>query len=300
MPKRILLQLDTDPQPSTFDAVVAVDAGADVLLRHGGVTAKNVVPLVHGAMFTRGGPDLAHTAIFVGGSDVPAAEEVAAAVRKAFFGPVRVSVLLDPSGANTTAAAAVVAAGRHLPLGAMDAGVEAVVLGGTGPVGQRVARLLAGRGAGVTVVSRSRDRAREVCERVKAKVPDARLEAIQAAGASAAEPGLAEALATASLVVACGAAGVTLLDASGRAAATRARVLVDLNAVPPAGIAGIAATDKAKEDAGAILYGALGVGGTKMKIHKEAIRRLFESNGASFDAEELLAIGMELEQAKGK
>lgn len=300
MPKRILLQLDTDSQASTFDAVVAVDAGADVLLRHGGVTATNVVGLVHGAMFTRGGADLASTAIFVGGSDVAAAEEVAAAVRKAFFGPVRVSVLLDPSGANTTAAAAVVAAGRHLPLGDPHAGIEAVVLGGTGPVGQRVARLLAGLGASVTVVSRSLERAREVCERVRAKVPLAKLQAMQADGASAAEPTLAGTLARASLVVACGAAGVTLLDASGRAAAKSARVLVDLNAVPPAGIAGVAATDKAKEEGAAILYGALGVGGTKMKIHKEAVRRLFESNSASFDAEELLAIGMELEQAKGK
>ncbi|MFM7074514.1 MAG: NAD(P)-dependent methylenetetrahydromethanopterin dehydrogenase, partial [Planctomycetaceae bacterium] len=180
MPKRILLQFDTDPRASTFDAVVAVDAGADVLLSHGGVTAGNVVPLVHGAMFTRGGADLAGTAIFVGGSDVTAAEDVCAAVRKAFFGPVRVSVLLDPSGANTTAAAAVVAAGRHLPLADHQALIEAVVLGGTGPVGQRVTRLLAGRGAGVTVVSRSLDRAREVCERVRAKVPQARLQAIQA------------------------------------------------------------------------------------------------------------------------
>ena len=61
MPARILLQLDTDPQPSTFDAVVAVDAGADVLLRHGGVSVDSVVPLVHGAMFTRGGADLIGT-----------------------------------------------------------------------------------------------------------------------------------------------------------------------------------------------------------------------------------------------
>ncbi|NBX29383.1 bifunctional NADP-dependent methylenetetrahydromethanopterin dehydrogenase/methylenetetrahydrofolate dehydrogenase, partial [bacterium] len=93
MPKRILIQLDCDPQPSTFDAVVAVDAGADVLLRHGGVTPENVVPLVHGAMFTRGGADLASTAIFVGGSDVAMAEAVAARVRETFFGPVRVGVL---------------------------------------------------------------------------------------------------------------------------------------------------------------------------------------------------------------
>ena len=46
MPQRILLQLDTDPQPSTFDAVVAVDAGADVLLRHGGVTVEDLAAVL--------------------------------------------------------------------------------------------------------------------------------------------------------------------------------------------------------------------------------------------------------------
>jgi hypothetical protein len=105
MPKRVLIQLDCDQQPSTFDAIVAVDAGADVLLRHGGVTVDNVVPLVHGAMFTRGSADLASTAIFIGGSDVAAAGAVADRVRATFFGPVRVGVLVDPTGANTTAAA---------------------------------------------------------------------------------------------------------------------------------------------------------------------------------------------------
>ncbi|MFO0925782.1 MAG: hypothetical protein U0736_01945 [Gemmataceae bacterium] len=50
------------------------------------------------------------------------------------------SVLLDANG-NTTAAAAVRARARHLDL----AKTQALVLGGTGPVGQRVGRLLAGR-----------------------------------------------------------------------------------------------------------------------------------------------------------
>ena len=299
MPARILLQLDTDPQASTFDAVVAVDAGADILLRHGGVTVDTVVPLVHGAMFTRGGADLASTAIFVGGSDVAAAEGVFAKIKKTFFGLVRVGVLLDPSGANTTAAAAVVAAARHLPLDRPGAGIEVVVLGGTGPVGQRVARLLAGLGVAVTLVSRSLERAGAVCERVRAEVPGATVRPVEARGASGTEPELAAALARAQLVVACGAAGITLLDERGRTAATGARVLVDLNAVPPAGIAGIAAGDKARDDGGRVIYGALGVGGTKMKIHKEAIRRLFAANDTLLDAEQLLAIGMELERAKG-
>ena len=73
MASRVLIQLDADPQPSTFDAIVAVDAGVDVLLRHGGVTPASAVALVHGGMFTRCGKDLSSTAIFVGGSDVEVA-----------------------------------------------------------------------------------------------------------------------------------------------------------------------------------------------------------------------------------
>ena len=293
MARKILIQLDCDPQPSTFDSIVAVDAGAEVLFRHGNVTPDAAVPLVHGAMFTRGGADLAATAIFIGGSDVAAAEAVYERVRQTFFGPVRVSVLLDPAGANTTASAAVVAAGRHLPLGDPTAAgaLRAVVLGGTGPVGQRVARLLARKGVAVTVASRSLSRAEEVCGRIAAAVPAGRLQPLQAEGTIVAGTAMATAIASADLIVAAGAAGVTLLHTAARGLASKTRVLIDLNAVPPAGIEGIAATDKARQDGGAIVYGALGVGGTKMKIHRAAIGRLFESTDAALDAEELLAIG---------
>src|SRR5947207_5452620 len=156
---KILIQLDPDSHPSAFDAVVAIDSGVDQLLQYGGVEPGEVRGLVHGAIFTRGPQDLASTAIFIGGSDVAAGEELLAQVTAAFFGPMRVSVLLDPSGANTTAAAAVLAAARHVEL----QGATAVVLAGTGPVGQRAARLLASGGAQVRVVSRSLDRAAAVC-----------------------------------------------------------------------------------------------------------------------------------------
>jgi predicted dinucleotide-binding enzyme len=293
MARKILIQLDCDAQPSTFDSIVAVDAGAEVLLRHGNVTPDAAVPLVHGAMFTRGGAELAATAIFIGGSDVAAAEAVYERVRQTFFGPVRVSVLLDPAGANTTASAAVVAAGRHLAIGdpAAAGALHAVVLGGTGPVGQRVARLLARKGVAVTLASRSLSRAEEVCRRIALAVPTGRLQPLQAEGTVVAGTAMATAIASADLIVAAGAAGVTLLHTAARGLASKARVLIDLNAVPPVGIDGIAATDKARQDGGAIVYGALGVGGTKMKIHRAAIGRLFESTDAVLDAEELLAIG---------
>ena len=63
----ILIQLDTDPQPSVFDGVVAVDSGVDHLFRHGGIRPEAVRDLVYGALFTRGGVDLRRSAIFIGG-----------------------------------------------------------------------------------------------------------------------------------------------------------------------------------------------------------------------------------------
>ena len=286
MKAKILVQLDSDPQPSVFDGVVAVDAGVDQLFRHGGVTPEGVRELVYGTMFTRGLDDLKHTAIFIGGSSAAAGEALLAAVSRTFFGPMRVSVMLDPNGANTTAAAAVLAAGRHLPL----AGTEALVLAATGPVGARVARLLAGQGAHVRAASRDRQRAEHVCSAIAQRVPQAQLRALAVDSPAA----LAQALDGATLVVAAGAPGVELLPAAARQAARSLRVAIDLSAVPPLGIGGVEATDKAKERDGAICYGALGVGGTKMKIHKAAIAELFQANDRVLDAEEIFAVGQRL------
>lgn len=282
----ILIQLDTDPQPSVFDAVVAVDSGVTHLFRHAGVTPDSVVGLVHGAVFTRGVDDLRATALFVGGSDVAAGEAVLAKIRQTFFGPMRVSVMLDSNGANTTASAAVLAAGKHLAL----RGATALVLAGTGPVGQRAARLLAGEGARVRVASRHVDRARKACEQIAAARPGVELTPV----GTGTPAELAAALDGAEVVIAAGAAGVELLSASARAAACSLRVAIDLNAVPPVGLAGIEATDKARDRDGQVCYGALGVGGAKMKLHKRAVARLFETNDQVLDADELYALGKSL------
>src|SRR6185369_16618461 len=168
---KILIQLDSDSHPSVFDAVVATDSGVDRLLQYRGVKPADVQALVHGAIFTRAPQDLSQTAIFIGGSSVAVGEELLAAATKAFFGPMRVSVLLDANGANTTAAAAVLAAAKHVDL----KGATAAVLGGTGPVGERAARMLARQGAKVCLGSRSVDRAKEACQRIHRIVTTAQL-----------------------------------------------------------------------------------------------------------------------------
>lgn len=280
---KILLQLDSDPQPSSFDSVVAIDAGADQLLRYGGVRPEQVESLVHGAIFTRGIDDLRSTAIFVGGSNVAAGVELLEAVKKTFFGPMRVSVLFDANGANTTAAAAVLAAAKHVLLD----GARALVLAGTGPVGQRAARLLARQGAQVRIASRDRARSQKVADELQARIGGARFDAVQTSTADE----TAKALEDVQIVIAAGAAGVELLSESSRQQASALQVAIDLNAVPPLGIGGLKVTDKAESRDGVICYGAIGVGGTKMKIHKAALRRLFEANDQVLDAEEVYAIG---------
>lgn len=286
MPPNILVCLDTDPQPSVFDGVVAVDAGVDHLFRHGGVTPEDVRDLVHGAMFTRGGASQKHTAVFIGGSDVQAGEQVMAAAQQAFFGPVRVSLMLDSNGANTTAAAAVVSARRHVPFGPET---TATLLGGTGPVGQRIVRMLAQEGVEVRVASRRISRAEGVCHRVAQAVSGARVTPHSTEGSD-----VSSLVAGVQLVIAAGAAGIELLSAEARQSAASLQVAIDLNAVPPTGLGGIEPQDKAARRDGQICYGALGVGGLKMKIHKAAIARLFQSNDAVLDADEIYALGKEV------
>lgn len=283
---KILIQLDPDLHASAFDAVVAVDAGVDRLLQYHSVEPAQVRDLVHGSIFTRSPQDLAATAIFIGGSNVAAGEELLRQVTGTFFGPMRVSVLLDANGANTTAAAAVLAAAKHVSL----RGATAVVLAATGPVGQRAARLLAGQGATVRLASRKLDKAQTVCQSIAAKLPSASLTPL--ACFSAAQT--AEALDGAQIVIAAGAAGIELVPAEVRRNAVALQVAIDLNAVAPLGIAGIEATDKAKERDGVVCYGAIGVGGSKMKIHRAAIERLFTANDLVLDAEEVFQIGQNL------
>ena len=143
----------------------------------------------------------------------------------------------------------------------------------------------------MAIGSRSLPRAEAAAAEVKATVPSGRVTAVESHAPIRPGTPLARVLAGADVIVAAGAAGATVLDAAGRALAERARVLIDLNAVPPAGIEGVLADDKGRTEGHAVFYGALGVGSLKMKIHRAAIARIFADRTADLDTEELLAIG---------
>jgi hypothetical protein len=283
--KKILIQLDIDKCASVFDAIAAYDAGADRVLQYNQVTPNDVRDLVYGAMFTRGGRDLKNSAVFIGGSDVSNGEAILTAAQAAFFGPVRVSLMFDANGCNTTAAAAVA---KILSKGDV-AGKKVVVLAGTGPVGLRAAALLAKEGAQVTLTSRSLKGAEVACTSVKERFG---VEVIPSAAADAET--IRRVLDEAYAALCSGAAGIMLIPESIWAEHPTLSVLADVNAVPPLGIEGIKATWDGQEKQGKIFFGALGIGGLKMKVHHACIARLFDQNDLVLDAEEIYATTKEI------
>jgi hypothetical protein len=282
----VLIQLDPDTHASAFDALVAVDSTELQLLQYHNVAAEQVEKLVHGAMFTRGPKDLRHTAVFIGGTDVRQGEDLLEATLRCFFGPLRVSVMLDANGANTTAAAAVLAAAKHVELSQC----RALVLAGTGSVGRRVGRLLASLGAEVKLASRTAERAVGAAQGISDVVDGSSVTGVMVSESCQ----LASLIADCDVVVAAGAIGVQLLPQGIWQSSDSLKVLVDLNAVAPAGIEGIDMLDAARVVEGKVTYGAIGVGGLKMKIHKASISRLFESNDQVLNVDEIYAIGESL------
>jgi hypothetical protein len=283
--KKLLFLFDTDPFPSVFDTVVAYDGGADRVSGYANVTPDNIGALVDGTIFTRGGREKQNTAVFIGGGDMAKGETLLKAVKKKFFGPFRVSVMLDPNGSNTTAAAGVALLAKAKKL----KGKKAVVLAGTGPVGMRASALLAEEGADVTLTSRSKERAERAAQAIEARF-GVKVKGVQGAD----EEARAEDLEGAQIVFAAGAIGIELVKASHWEKNLTIEAVADVNAQPPLGLEGIEATDKGTERDGKLCFGALGIGGLKLKLHRACIGKLFESSEGVFDAEEIYALAKEM------
>lgn len=283
--KKLLFQFDTDVHPSVFDTVVAYDGGADHVIGHGGLNPGNLAALVEGAIFTRAPKDKKNTAIFVGGSNMAEGQALFTAVQKHFFAGFQVSVMLDSNGCNTTASAAV----AKLAISRTLAGKKAVVLAGTGPVGQRAAYMLAKEGAEVSVTSRHFKHAAEACQAVKERF-NVDLTPVEAYDHDA----RAKVIADANIVLATGAAGIELLSEAHWRDNPNIELIADANATPPLGIGGTEMMDKGCKRHDKIIWGALGFGSLKLALHRACIAKLFETNTQVFDAENIFALAKEM------
>lgn len=283
--KKLLFQFDTDIHPSSFDTVVAYDGGADHVIPYGGLTPENVLALVEGTIFTRAPKDKKNTAIFIGGSNMMAGQALFLAVQKYFFPGFQVSIMLDSNGSNTTSAAAVAKIATSSPL----AGKKVVVLGGTGPVGQRAAAMLALEGAEVSITSRRIASAEQARAAIKErfKVDSTALEAID-------NDARGEAIKDTNIVLATGAAGIELLNPEHWENNSNLDVIADANATPPLGIGGTEVLDKGIDRHGKKVWGAIGFGALKLALHRACIGQLFEDNKQVLDAEVIFKLAKEM------
>jgi methylene-tetrahydromethanopterin dehydrogenase len=284
MDKPHILHLFTPAaQASPFDVNMAYDAGYDAVVPYTGMRVADVTALTQDAIFSRGPKGVKRTGIFIGGRDLALALEMLDAARKAMVPPFEVPVFVDPSGAFTTAAAAVAVVERRLRA-SFDGGLagnRVLVLGGTGPVGTAAAILAAQEGARVRLASSSAlDRAQAACLMVRSRY-QLEVEPVLADGGA-----LEALLADAQVVLAAAKAGVEVVSASALTKAPELLVAADVNAVPPAGIAGVGVMDDgaalAAASGKATGIGALAIGNVKYQVERAMFEQMLEAEKALY------------------
>ena len=156
MEKPSILHLFTSAKnASPFDVNMAFDAGFNKIMPYTSVELSEVVGLTQDAIFSRSPSGVKREGIFIGGRDIDLAMQMLKAAKGAMFAPFACSVLADPSGAFTTAAAMIakIEALLKLTFGEDLNGKTLSVFGATGPVGGCAAIIAASCGANVQLVA---------------------------------------------------------------------------------------------------------------------------------------------------
>jgi methylene-tetrahydromethanopterin dehydrogenase len=268
-------------QMSPFDINMAADAGYQIIVPYADVGLEAITGLTQDTIFSRGPKGVARTGIFIGGRDAVLAADMLQRAQAAMVKPFVVSLMADPSGAYTTAAAMVacVEAALQRQGAAGLAGQRVVILGGTGPVGRVAAVIAAQHGAEVQLSSRNGiDAAEEAAQATGQRF------GVTIHGVSGGDkPAIRASLAEADVVLACAAAGVQVVSAEDLSFAKRVKVAADVNAVPPEGIAGVGVMDDAKPMAGTgaglatLGIGALAVGNVKYQTQHRLLVQMREA-----------------------
>ena len=150
-----------------------------------------------------------------------------------------------------------------------------LVLGGTGAVGRICGVLCARAGAGVRLCSHSDvKRAKAAADLLNLRF-DVKMEGAFVDSSAALRRELTEA----DVVLATAAAGVQVLGKEDLPAASRMLVAADVNAVPPAGIAGVDVQHDGVPIGGtkAVGIGALAIGNVKYQVQHRLFLRMLEA-----------------------
>jgi methylene-tetrahydromethanopterin dehydrogenase len=254
---------------------MAYDVGYDAVIPYENINPEDARNITQDALLSRGPKGVKHTAFLIGGKNAERAEEVFQAVKDSMFPPFKTSVIIDPAGAYTTAAAMVAKAEDALAsnkLGELKDKTCAVF--GTGAVGQIAAVLLAKLGCKVMIVSLNPKRidGKEHAESIGKLL--AKDHGVQVQGIFAPTPASKiEIIEKADVIMCAGVKGVRIIDKAMLNQVKHMKVILDINAVPPFGVEGIELKDDMREMLpGIFVIGALTVGDLKHKLEKEILR----------------------------
>ena len=277
----ILHILSPLPHVSPFDITMAYDAGFDAVVPYADVTLDQIPSLVQDVIFPRSPKDLRRSAILVGGRDAGIAMDMVDAAKEAMVPPFEVSILADPSGAFTTAAAVAACVERQLRQHhRMELkGAQIVIFGGTGPIGIATGVIASLAGATTTLV----DYLSIDVALLKANEYNRRCGTTVRGAYGCSDADLARLVSRQDVVICTAKAGVQVLNASVLGDARELKVVADINARPPAGIEGINPNDDgvpaqhATAATGAVSVGPLTIGRVKVKTQQALLRSMLET-----------------------
>ena len=282
--KTVFVFLDTDKYASPFDMLVTIDAFPDAqIIKFENVTAENAARIVYDTLFPRGPEGAKYTKIFVNGSNFDQVEAVVDATQKCMASaPWGNSIIVDPRGAYSTAAAAVaktLSMSLEKNLGDLE-GKNVTVLAGTGPVGKVAAKIYASEKANVTITSRSMEKGTAVADKINQEVGAQRVKVVEVKAMDQ----TASAVKDAEIILAAGAGGIQLLTKEQLKNASKAKIVGDVNAIKPLGVEGLKSTEEGKElESGIFGIGALAIGSLKIKVETEMIKRATAEPQGLFD-----------------
>jgi len=292
--KNILHMLTPLRQMSPFDVNMALDAGFDAVVPYVGVEASEITGLVQDAIFSRPPDAGPSTGVFLAGKDALLALDMLETAKKAMVPPFQLSVFADPAGSFTTAAAMVAkvekALQNHFQRSLKDTRVA--VFGGTGVVGFCTAVIAAREGARVTLAGHD---GKERVARIAAGI-EQRFKVKVAAADGSSDAAKREIVEANDVVLACAKAGVQVLSAR-QLAGSGLLVAADVNAVPPAGVEGLAVNaDATPLDATkGVGIGALAIGNVKYKVQAGLFRKMIESGKTvTFDFQDAFSLAREI------
>ena len=277
MARSILHMLTPLKHMSPFDVNMAIDAGFETIVTYTNVTLPDVVSLTQDSIFSRAPADGVRTGLFIGGKNAEDALDMVDRAKKAFVPPFANHIFADPAGSFTTGAAMVAQVRRALreKFGTDLKGKRIVIFGGAGVVAYVAAVIGALEGAKSVLVGHDgEERVSKIAFTMKWRF------GIEVDAVDGTTPeDRRKAIAKADVILSAGPAGIPILSAEDLESAPNLLVASDVNAVPPAGIAGIDvnAVDVALPVGKGIGIGALAVGNVKYQTQSRLFRRMLEA-----------------------